>query len=112
MGNLEWRGFFANSAAPRAQFHILSLFVWVSASILIILSRNYWHNGKAFDPRVALPVVQLMPWFIAVLERRRLSKLASREGFSSEFGQLRDVTILRLLWAGYLALAIAECILY
>lgn len=112
MRDKGWRAFFEDDATLHAQFQILTLFVFVSALILIIASRRYWHQGRYSDPRMLLPVIHVLPWYTALLERRRLSKLTSRKEHGPELNGAFEQTILRLLWAGYMVLALVEYSFY
>ena len=75
----EWKGFFEENFTLHAQSQILTVFVWVSAFVLIVSSRRYWHLGLFGNSRLLLPVLHLLPWYIAFSERNRLVDLADKD---------------------------------
>jgi hypothetical protein len=112
IGSREWRGFFEEGATPQAQLQILTLFVWITALILLMFSAKFWRRGQYSDARILLPALHLLPWYVATSERKRLSRLTTKRENDLEFRSLLEHTIIRLLWVGYVVLAIVEYSLY
>jgi hypothetical protein len=94
--------------APDILFQILTLFVWIGALALLVLSVKHvrdWH----FDlRRFVMPVIHLVPWCIAAVERRKVSKFLSNGAMPQDQLPLVLRTLTRILWSGYLTLSLVE----
>jgi hypothetical protein len=56
-----------------------------------------------------MPVIHLVPWCVALVERRRIHKFLS---LMPQGELLIQTAITRVLWVGYVTLALAEYWLY
>ena len=108
----EWKGFFEDGLTQVAQMQMLTLFVWISALILLISSRKYWHVGEYNNGRLLLPAMHLVPWYVGLTERKKFMEASENEKSIQNFHLLLNQTILRLLWVGYVALVVVEYALY
>jgi hypothetical protein len=91
------------------QFQAVTLFVWIGAFALLIASVKHAREGHLNDPRLVMPVIHLVPWCIALLERRRIRTLLS---LMPQDQSLIEKVITRVLWTGYVTLALVEYWLY
>jgi hypothetical protein len=108
----EWKGFFEDGFTQHAQNQILTLFVWISALALFISSRKYWHGGYYNNGRLWLPLLHLVPWYVALTERRRLLGLTAKKQYGADVAFLFQQAFFRLLWVGYIVLIVVEYSLY
>ena len=108
----EWKGFFEEGFTQAAQMQMLTLFVWISALVLTISSRKYWHVSDFNNGRLLLPTIHLIPWYVGLTERRRFMALSQNEKSTKNVYFLLNQTILRLLWVGYVVLVVVEYALY
>ena len=103
-------GFFEKNFTPRAQFELLTLFVWVSALILFIAGIKHFLHGPDSVFRIILPFAQLLPWLGAKQEQKKWLKPDGGEGGSRD--PLLTQAVLRTLWGSYILLVSVEYALY
>ena|SRR5689334_24577978 len=95
-------------ASDSILFQSLTLFAWIGAVVLLIAGVKHSQGGHLNAPRLVMPAVHLVPWCIALAERRRICRLLSPQQDQS----LIKKAITRVLWTGYLTLALVEYWLY
>ena len=98
-----------NGTSPLVLFQALTVFVWIGAFALLIAIVKHAREGHLNPPRLVMPVIHLVPWCIALVERRRIRKFLS---LMPQDQFLIQKAITRVLWSGYLALALVEYWLY
>jgi uncharacterized membrane protein len=108
----EWKGLFESGFTERAQFQLLTLFVWIGVFILVVQSRKYWNLGGLDNCRLWLPMIHILPWYVGLSERKRVSSLAHNEVYSSDSLSLLSQVMLRILWVSYVVLVLIEYSLY
>ena len=101
-----------NGLGTRVPFEAVSVFVWVSALILLVCGARVWHQRQDGDVRVLLPIIHVGPWVTTFMAHRRLLASASRGEYSQESVRLLEQTTPRLLWVTYIALVTVEYALY
>jgi hypothetical protein len=101
-----------NGTGTPVPFQAVSVFVWVSALILLVCGGRVWIQGQYGYVRMLLPIIHVGPWATAFLARRRYLASPSRGEYSQESARLLDQTIPRILWATYIALVTIEYSLY
>ena len=107
-GKIEWAGPFDHGFSFRAQYQLIALFVWLSGAIFLLHSLKYWHPWRYSDTRAILPILHFLPWLVSLAERRRQKKLSLAGDFDTSCARIFEQSILRLLWVGYIDLAIVE----
>jgi hypothetical protein len=95
---------------PNVEFQIITLFVWICAVALLIPGVRHWREGHYDLSYLAMPVLHLGPWFIAVVERKRVQRLSGTVG-PREILRIQK-TIARLSGSGYWILAVFEYLVY
>lgn len=107
-GKIGWAGPFEHGFSFRAQYQLVALFVWLTAAVFLLHSLKYWHPWRYSDTRAILPIMHFLPWVVALVERKRQKKLSQAGEFDPSCARVFDQSILRLLWASYIVLAIVE----
>jgi hypothetical protein len=95
-------------ASDSVQFQTLTLFVWIGAVALLIAGVKRAQGGHLSPPRLVMPALHLVPWCIALVERRRIRRILSPQRDQC----LIKKVITRVLWTGYLTLTLVEYWLY
>jgi|SRR5579864_2645736 len=98
-----------NGTSPTVLFQAVSVFVWIGVFALLVAAAKQARDGHLNPPRLLMPVIHLVPWCIALLERRRIRKFLS---LMPRDEALIQKAITGVLWSGYLALALVEYWLY
>lgn len=96
-----------NGTSPTVLFQALTVFVWIGAFALLIATAKHAREGHLNPPRLVMPVIHLVPWCIALVERRRIIRTLMPRDQS-----LIEKVITRVLWTGYVTLALVEYWLY
>jgi hypothetical protein len=97
------------SASSNVQFQVVTLFVWIGAFALLILGVKHAREAHVKPPKLIMPVVHLVPWCIALLERRRIRKSLP---LTPQYQSLAQTAITRVSWVGYVILSLVEYWLY
>jgi hypothetical protein len=100
-------GFLEESFAPRAQFHLQTLCVWISGGILLISIVRGSLHGLASN-LYFLPVFHLLPWFTGYMERKRYLKSTLTKAAGHPTEVTPEQSIIRTLWGTYAALIAVE----
>jgi hypothetical protein len=98
-----------SGASSKVQFQVLSLFVWMGAFVLLFAGMKHARETHLSPPKLIMPVIHLVPWCVALVERRRIHKFLS---LMPQGELLIQTAITRVLWVGYVTLALAEYWLY
>ena len=98
-----------DGASNSVQFQALTLFVWIGAVALLIASVKHAQEGHLIPPRLVMPVIHLVPWCIALVERKRIRTFLS---LMPQDQSLIEKAITRILWTGYITLTLVEYWLY
>lgn len=110
---------FESSLSQRAQFQVLTLVVWVSFLVLLVVGVAGWkldhHVGRTF----VLPLFHLLPWAFGSFERSRLMKEHGTrklpllpDSSPEREGLLSVQSLLRVLWSAYSSLFLVESIVF
>jgi hypothetical protein len=97
-----------SGTSPDVLFQLITLFVWAGAIVLLVLSAKHLRNGALDFPRLLMPGIHLIPWGIAVLERRRINKFLSNNEMPRHLSPPILRGLMGVLWSGYLVLTLVE----
>jgi hypothetical protein len=103
-------GFLEETFAPRAQFQLQTLCVWVSGGILLISIVKGSLHGLARNIYF-LPAFHLLPWYTGYTERKRYLKSRLTRPASDPTEVTPEQSIIRILWGTYAALIAMELML-
>ena len=93
--------------SPSVLFQALTFFVWIGALALLAASVKQAQKGHPDPRRFVMAVIHPIPWCVAVVERRRVRKFLSNTVMLQD-PSIIHVTVTRIVWSGYLILALVE----
>jgi hypothetical protein len=99
----------ATRTSSNVLFEALTLVVWLGAFALLIASVKHARGASPNLPKLIMPVIHLVPWCTALVERRRIRTSLS---LTQQDQVLIQTLITRVVWAGYVTLTLVEYWLY